>query len=327
MIYIEELELIDFQTHKRTIIKFDPHFNVMVGSTRSGKSSVVRALDFLLYNNWYEDYQRFDTKETTVNAKLSNGRLLSRIKSSHINKASITDGTNTQRFEAFGTSLPAEIIATMGVIPIEIGNKDPILANVANQDDPLFLLYATGTDRTKVLSRLSGLHWLDYALKDLNADRRTKSGETQFLQDANVQLLTKLKSFENIEDLKSALLLVQRSFTRIKKVATLVHASRVLLNKTAQWKKDYQEVQDLKTINFSVECNRLEKLIYIQSEVLHPLQDLSRKLITNTQSLENTKTYQRTLDSSKATIEKQLAEELTKVPICSECGQEIKQRV
>lgn len=327
MIYIDELNLRDFQTHTNTTIKFSPYFNVIVGPTRSGKTSVVRGLDFLLYNNWYEDYQRFDSKYTELTAKLSTGKIVTRQKSLKINKILITDGKDIQRFEAFGTTLPSEVISALGIIPIDIGVKDPIFANIANQDDPLFLLYSAGTDRTKVLSRLSGLHWLDYALRDLSKDRRTKSTEVQFLQETNEQLLVKLRAFKNLKDYRDLLATEQKRLTDLKKVSTLLQNSRVLLGRAAQWKKDYQMVQELKTINFPVEVARLEKLIHLQSEVFQPMQDLIRKLATTNISIANTQTYLRTLAASRKELEAQIAEEMTKVPVCETCGQEIRQHV
>ena len=105
MIHIERLSLNDFQTHKNTVIDFSPHFNVIVGSTRSGKSSVVRALDFLLYNNWYEDYQRFGSSKVEIIARLSTGKTVTRTKSSKINKIAIADGKKIDRFESFGFNL------------------------------------------------------------------------------------------------------------------------------------------------------------------------------------------------------------------------------
>jgi exonuclease SbcC len=328
MIHLKELVVNDFQTHVNTKIELHPNFNVIVGSTRSGKSSIVRALDFLLYNNWYEDYHRFDAvRPAEIIAKLSTGKTVIRQKSLKVNKILILEGKDTQRFEAFGTTLPSEVTAALGIIPIDIGVKDPLFANIANQDDPLFLLYSAGTDRTRVLSRLSGLHWIDYALRDLSKDRRTKSTEVQFLQETNEQLLEKLRAFKNIKDYRDTLATEQDRLTRVKKVSTLLQKSRVLLSRTASWKKDYQMVQNLKTINFPVEVARLEKLIYLQSDILQPLQDTIRKLATNNLSINNTQTYLRTLAETKASLEAQIVEELTKVPTCEACGQEIRQHV
>lgn len=317
MIYIQKLELEDFQTHKKTSIELSPNFNVIVGCTRSGKSSVVRALDFLFYNNWYEDYQRFDSHHTTITATLSNGKVLVRTKNDRINKIDITSGAVTERFESFGLTLPAEATKAIGIIPVEITSKDTIQANVANQDDPLFLLYSTGTDRTKILSRLSGLHWLDYALKDLNKDRRTKSGEIQLLQETNEQLLVKVKTFKDLPEFRKELVVVREKVEQLKSHTTLLHESLTLQEKTRRWKVAQQELQKLKTINFSVEIPSLEKLIRLK-ELAESFQDKQNRL----NSIENNTTvlqrHYQSLTTSIQSIEKQIAE----VPTCAACGQE-----
>lgn len=326
MIYIEQLDLEDFQTHTQTRIELSPNFNVIVGCTRSGKTSVVRSLDFLFYNNWYEDYQRFDTPHTTITAKLSNGKILTRTKSDRINKISIKTGDVVERFESFGLTLPEEATAAMGIIPVDISDKDSIQANIANQDDPLFLLYSTGTDRTKILSRLSGLHWLDYALKDLNKDRREKSKEVQSLQEANEQLLSKLKNFKNLPALREDITVTKDQFNNLKEIAGLVSAGRLLITKTDQWKQSYQEFQKLKKIDFTTTISLLERAIVLQ-EYHSRLCDLHRRLQSNSDSLLNNSNHIKAVSTSLATVSDQITEEMNKVPTCNSCGQVLKQEV
>lgn len=317
MISIDELELENFQTHKKTKIKLSPNFNVIVGCTRSGKSSVVRALDFLFYNNWYEDYQRFDTPYAVVTATLSNGKVIKRTKSDRINKIDITTGENVDRFESFGFTLPTEATAALGIIPVEITSKDAILANVANQDDPLFLLYSTGTDRTKILSRLSGLHWLDYALKDLSKDRRTKSAEVQTLTESNEQLLLKLKNFKDLQGLKKDLAVVREKVAQLKKIEEFLRVAEALLARTRTWKSNYEAFQKLKTTNFSQEIPALERVIVLR-EILDKLQNADSSLSNIKKTAATMHTHILTL----ATSIKEVETEIGKVPTCPACGQE-----
>lgn len=316
MITIDELVLKDFQTHKLTTVKFSPHFNVIVGPTRSGKSSLVRALDFFLYNNWYEDYQRFYSDYTEVTGKLSNGKIIKRTKSDKINRITITTGKDVERFEGFGINLPQEVVRAIGVHPIQIGSKDSILANVTNQDDPLFLLYATGTDRTKVLSRLSGLHWLDFALKDLNASRLSNSKLIQETKEANEKALEKLKTFKNLPEFKNKLTVEKERLSRLKYTSSLVGSGQLIVNKIIRWKNDYQAIQKLKKINYALEIPRLEKLLHLQESLIQPLHDLKSKYSSNTYSLNNIKSQLITLKDSIARV----TEDLSKISVCSECG-------
>ena len=55
---IQSLALKNFQSHKDTLIKFDPGVNVIVGSTDSGKSAIIRALRWLVWNRPIGDKMR-----------------------------------------------------------------------------------------------------------------------------------------------------------------------------------------------------------------------------------------------------------------------------
>lgn len=323
MIYIKSITLENFQTHKHTQIDFSPNFNVIVGPTRSGKSSAVRALDFLLYNNWYEDYQRFYSNSSIITAKLSDGKTIVREKSRKINKLTIISANGAeQRFESFGTSYPAEVIEAIGVTPVDIGTKDPILANVANQDDPLFLLYATGTDKTKALSRLSGLHWIDFALKDLNVDRHSNTKSIQLLKDTNVQLAEKLKYFQRLPTIRQQFEVEKARLQKLKQIDLMAQYGKQLVAKTSQWKVSYQEIQRLKQIDFAVEKNRLENIIRA-TEILQALKDLERKLMTNQYSTVNVQNLIKQSRDNRQSVESQIAVELSRIQICPACNQEI----
>ena len=260
-------------------------------------------------------------------ATLSNGKTVTRIKSKKLNKIVISDGKTEQRFEAFGHSLPAEVEQVLGIVPIEIDAKDPILANVANQDDPLFLLYTTGTERTKVLSRLSGLHWIDFALKDLNKDKRTRTAEITTLRDANTQLKEKLKAFTNLKIYQDQIKIEQVRLKKVKNLGDICNSGHTLLQRTNQWKVEYASVQQLKSIDFAVETARLENLLDIHTNVYQKLIDISRRLQLNEISRRNINSQLHQLVATISDTEAELNEEMTREPNCPTCGQVIREEV
>ena len=50
MIYLKRVRLENFQSHKNSIIDFDRGLNVIVGPSDSGKSAIIRAIKWALYN-------------------------------------------------------------------------------------------------------------------------------------------------------------------------------------------------------------------------------------------------------------------------------------
>jgi len=47
---IKYLQIQNFQSHKDSLLEFDPGVNVIVGSSDSGKTAVIRALRWLVWN-------------------------------------------------------------------------------------------------------------------------------------------------------------------------------------------------------------------------------------------------------------------------------------
>ena len=47
---IQSIRLINFQSHKDSFIEFSPNDTVLIGTSNSGKTAVLRALDWILKN-------------------------------------------------------------------------------------------------------------------------------------------------------------------------------------------------------------------------------------------------------------------------------------
>ena len=47
---IKKLNILNFQSHKDTSLSFAPGVNVIVGASDSGKSAIIRALRWLIWN-------------------------------------------------------------------------------------------------------------------------------------------------------------------------------------------------------------------------------------------------------------------------------------
>jgi len=47
---IKTLSIQNYQSHKDSTLEFDPGVNVIVGSTDSGKTAIIRALRWLIWN-------------------------------------------------------------------------------------------------------------------------------------------------------------------------------------------------------------------------------------------------------------------------------------
>jgi len=325
MVALKTLRLQNFQTHLDTTLEFNPNFNCIIGSSRSGKSSITRALDFLFYNDWDASYLRFGSTEAVITAVLSNGIIVVRTKGEGINKVVLKDTAGKEAtWQDFGINLPREVADIFSVFLVEADADNFLKVNIADQDDRLFLLYPAGNSkvavsslRTKVLSRLAGLHWIDYALKDLNKDKKDRSSQSQVLEVANETLKKNLQEFTNLSSFEASLTTAKNSLAKIKQLYLLSQQVDALISKTTKWKEDYRKLQEVKKSITSV--NRFEKAVALY-ETYQKLASLATKVDNNEYSSKNIQSHRETLSILQTSLDSQLEAEILSNPICADCG-------
>ena len=81
MIYITKVHLENFQSHKNTSLEFDRGLNVILGNSDSGKTAILRAIKWALYNEPQGDYFIMQGQnQVLVEIEFSNGAIIKRLK-------------------------------------------------------------------------------------------------------------------------------------------------------------------------------------------------------------------------------------------------------
>lgn len=175
---IEKLHIENFQSHAETPLEFHPGVNVIVGSSDSGKSAVLRALRWVVYNKPTGDaFRRIGTKKTSVELVMD-GQVITREKSASIN----TYQLGKQLYKAFGNDIPTDIAQVINLSDV----------NVQKQLDAPYLLSETPGEVARQFNRIAHLEKIDRGnsilqskLRKLNA---TFEVTTEGLADAKEQL-------------------------------------------------------------------------------------------------------------------------------------------
>lgn len=178
-IEIRRIEIRNFQSHRHTVIEPAPAggLTVIVGPSDSGKTAVLRALKWLLYNQPQGDgFKRVGCDFVEVEIETADGHVVERRRTASTNRYA----TDNQVFEGFGTSVPVEVQKITGVFPIRLGDQE-ILANLAGQLEAPFLGSSiSGPARAKALGKLAGIEVIDRALRDLAGDvHRTRTEKSR----------------------------------------------------------------------------------------------------------------------------------------------------
>lgn len=170
-IYITEVECINWESHRHSRVRLTPGINGFIGSSDSGKSSILRAIRWSLKND--ESGVDFITEgetDTTVSVSLSNGVKVKRRKtrSGDVNTYELfRDGVPLLEhpLTGFGTKVPREVEEAS-----EMGDFRFLFAP---QLEGPFLISATPKYRADTIGNLEELKRVDDALQSTNQDIHT----------------------------------------------------------------------------------------------------------------------------------------------------------
>jgi len=196
---IQELTLVNFQIHKKIKIEFDEKFNVIVGHNNMGKSSIIRAIFWVLYNEPSGDWMRRinekgEMEETSVKIKFFNGDIVKRIKGTGLNKYVV----NGDEYENFGYGVPQRVKEIIGISQFKT-NKIEFPLNIFMQDDLPFMIHETGPIKASVVDVLTGVSLLQKAITEFNKDRLENTRLSKIKQD---QINEDKEQLEKLPDMK-----------------------------------------------------------------------------------------------------------------------------
>jgi len=152
---IRRIHLTNYQSHRDTDIELSSSINALVGTSRAGKTAILRALRWVLCNRPSgESFRRHGTEETAVSLDVD-GVNIRRRRTKSANEY-LVDGAPVR---AFGTGVPEEVAALIG---FEDG-----LSNAGQHDAP-YMLGMSPIDLARALNEFAGLDVADAAVAEAN---------------------------------------------------------------------------------------------------------------------------------------------------------------
>lgn len=216
MVWIKSLVIKRFQSYKDVILYFDSGINIIQGETNKGKSSIIRSLSSLFYNNPKGTHLiQHGSDNYFIEATLNNDIKIAKERKKNSNKYIVTfpDG-RTEKFSSFGNDVPKIITELLESPTFNVDNtkEGEIILNIASQLEPHFLITSTGTIKSKVLTKLTGGHIIDEAIKRNNYDIQKNNQKNDELT----------KELKKIEEALSSLNSLDDSVTKVEKLLSLI---------------------------------------------------------------------------------------------------------
>jgi len=246
---IERIRLCNFQKHEDTRITFDPHVTTFVGPNDIGKSSILRAIRWVMTNkpsgvafirdgqNQCKVLMRVDGK-SVVRAK---GR-----KGSYIATKGM-GGTSSDRrtYKAFGSDLPEPIIRFFNV-----GN-----VNFQRQHEQPFWFCLTAGQVSRELNAVVNLDEIDRSLAELSRRVKKARSEVGFCEERVV----------DIEKEREALLWVPKMSEEWLALCALKNKAKTVASRVKQMQKMLEATEKLRK-EVDIEVPDISKLERLRSE-------------------------------------------------------------
>lgn len=264
MKYITNIEINNFQSHKNTNINLENGLNVIVGPSDQGKTAIIRAVKWALYNEPLGTFFiRHKEKEASVTLTFNTGEKIKRLRSDTKNIYVYIDSENNREvYEGFGHSVPIDIKEKINIKKIYLNDKESNAINIGEQLEGPFLISEKNSTRANAIGRLVGVHVVDKAVKNTMKDARNLTIKRKSLKEDIEILEQKLNKYSYLDELESNLI-------KLETLKDIIQYKQSLLDKLKDINDKYKKYNELITKYKSLlsNLNNLDKLDNLLNEL------------------------------------------------------------
>jgi len=236
---IVSVDIVNFQSHPDTHIDFTDGLNVLVGSSRSGKSAIRRAIMWVITNrpsglgviSWWNKKGDKLSGETKVTITLDNGTVISRVRSPELNGYII----NGKKLEAVATCVPEEIQEAFRMADV----------NMSGQFDAPFLVSQSAGAVAQYLNEIINLEDADYYQKEIESDRRKCVSDAGDNNKKILELSTSIKEFDWIDEAEQITSSIKDKLSKYDSIDDSVSKIKVLKTSLDEAKDKIEKLQPI----------------------------------------------------------------------------------
>jgi DNA repair protein SbcC/Rad50 len=279
-LHFTTITLENFQGHGKSVFELDKGLNVIVGLSNSGKSSLSRALQFILMGSpWDKSWVKFGSKYCKIILETSTGVIVERHKGDKVNKYILTlPNQEPQTFESFGVGVPEAIQQALNIHEVQINSTETLNLNVALQHDSLFLLSAVPSVRARILGKLSGADILDSSIQAINRDKRQLTAEKQSKELELVDLQAQIDKLAAVEGFSSQISDIETRLSSLSVQEARLQRIQSLFERVSQLKKAWIAETEKESILSQVDLSNIGQLAQRVDKIKKLSLFLSRKV-------------------------------------------------
>lgn len=292
--YIQRVELNNFQSHAHTVVDFTNGLNIIVGESNKGKTSILRAIMWVVDNQPLgSDFIMAGKDSCSVTVSYSDGTSITRgrtRKDTGFYDVYYKDENGTlQRatYRGFTNAVPVEVANIHQMPKVNITKDIETHLNVLSQLDGPFLLTESPQVKASAIGRITGTHILDDAIKTSNKLIQSNRKTVKVLSTEKQEKEDKLKQLPDIDRYEYYLNIYKALYTKAKmlhKTCETLAAISQLDNEIAKTNEEIKRFSTVAMLSHGVKSAQ-EKLRFILG--LENRTELVSKATSDIESLKN----------------------------------------
>lgn len=244
--HIKRIVLKNFQSHSYTVLNLSDKINVFLGKGNRGKSSIIRALKWIFFNEPKGiGFIRKGETFASCSITLDNGYTIVRERdaSNKINRYLLITPENKRiEYSNFGREIPTEIKKILKIenIPVESGiNLSP---QIKEQMENVYLINETPSTLHTILLTISGGQNIDEAIKSLATDLERLTRREKEIKSELEDREKLMKEYEGIDELKNRILKIKDEINQVKEIQDKKSRLIDIKNSFSKIRKEIEEI-------------------------------------------------------------------------------------
>lgn len=234
---IKKLILKNFESHESSTFDFSPKVNFITGPSDKGKSSVRRALSWVVDNRPSgNDFVKDGEKETSVMLQIDRSRIvreLRKTKTGHTKDSKYR--VNREVHEAIRSNVPEKVSVICNMTDV----------NIQSQFEPFFLLSSTPGNVAKAFNSIMGLDVVSDVLKNANSIVNKAKLNIEVANEEKGTIQQKLEMFPDLDSIEKVIKIIQATNDKIEQNQKSISKTERLIQQYEIAQKDLQKYKKL----------------------------------------------------------------------------------
>lgn len=242
---LSKISIFNFQSHSQTELLLHKNINMIIGSSDSGKTALLRSLSWVINNKPSGDsFRSYFGGDTIVSLTIDNNTV-ERIKTDKKNQYKLNDKV----FEAFGQEVPEEIKNTVNFSDV----------NFQYQMDAPFLFCESSGEVAKYINKIVDLDLIDRSLSNIEKTKRKFNEKLESERLTLKQYQDELNRFKDLNELEKIIVEAEKleqdvedkksKIVKLKNLIKSISDCKTVLSEINNYLKVESELKEIEEIN------------------------------------------------------------------------------